>query len=321
VAGAVGDGVFIVKDTPDNSINQEWTVIIGRTIASALDDGNYTFQFVANDVAGRRYSENIRITVDTKKPDATITNFTQRVERDLSGTPLNYVNGVVRFATQLADDSGIKESYYQLLPGTGSGIAWTPATLNQLDWDAFKTTGTALTATTDISTVALYNDTEVTYTNGKPYTLYVGAKDEAGNFIINKYPDDAADFSFYVLQSTDKPLITINNLAAGDFVEDTVSIRGTANDDDGFTGAGAVVVELSKDSTDGTDGTWDAATGTPKVSGTKDITFDVTLPAAYKADGTYWIRVTAADDPAKKVGADNKIRSSELNASMHFLNL
>jgi hypothetical protein len=122
------------------------------------------------------------------------------------------------------------------------------------------------------------------------YILYVLAADRTGL-------KSSAYKTYYVDQSTDKPVITLSGLTNGAVVGGGKIFEGRVSDDDGVdTSSTALTVEFSSDN----GSTWTAGTVTVSGSG-QDIGFSVTIPYGSGDDGAKKVRVNAKDNPAAKI--------------------
>ncbi len=177
------------------------------------------------------------------------------------------LNGAVAFRGSVADGSG-------------------DAFITVLDKVEAKVDSGAYTQITGTYSWSWLNNTQ-TLSDGA-HTLWTRAYDTAGN-------SSETSLAFSVLQSTDKPGVTVNNLTAGSVIGGTYIISGTAGDDDGIASAtNAIQLLLELETSPGVWAVFQTWTDiSAEVGAAASYSWTYPLPAL--ASGGYRLSVRARD--------------------------
>jgi hypothetical protein len=235
--------------------------------------GIYEITVTATDTFGRASTAVRTITVDVTPPSAVISS----VLPILSGAQ---VNGIITLSAAASDANGLTGVKW-FLRSDASTPAYTDAT-------AAPTGGTFGAA----PYTAVIDTTAPGITNNTAYTLWVVARDRAGN-------DFLTSTSINVAQSSDVPTGAIDSPADTDTIGADKKIRGTFSDDDGVAANGAVLYVRKLG----------APTYTSKPISTSSSagqlvawTVDVADVLTAGGDGTYQLYFSVTDDGTKKSG-------------------
>jgi hypothetical protein len=268
-----------------------------------LADGIYDYLITVTDDTGKTTSKTVTITVDTKAPSIDVTKFTTLVSHDLGGGAgvLDYVNGVIQFAASVSDENGLATSTpmdpalkYWILPFSSQKPAWETDGGTPFERSAMPLIDTATES---------FDQTGTKEASG--YTLYIGAKDKAGNIGIVSYNTDESDhdYSFVINQDTDKPFVTITSPDTDAYVGSSHLVQGVLTDDDGFKAGGnenRIKIQYSKTG-EGDSTTWDTVAGAITTTKITDFEYNFTYSVANIGDTPVWLRVTVMDDETKKL--------------------
>jgi hypothetical protein len=159
---------------------------------SSSVDGEYTYQVIVTDVAGKTTSLERRIIYDDTVPTVAITSFNKYAIG-------NKVNKTVTFNAIASDANGLEGVKY-FVSTSGTNV---PAYIAGVGGEIVQV----------LSSMSI--DT-MTLTDGSTYYLWVVAKDKAGN------EGNAAAQQFVVDQSTDKPVVTVTSLDTAVTTEDKI---------------------------------------------------------------------------------------------------
>ncbi|HAP43558.1 MAG: hypothetical protein A2087_08195 [Spirochaetes bacterium GWD1_61_31] len=233
-------------------------------------DGVYVFTITAVDAFSRSSSVERTVTVDSSQPNLEITS----VLPILSGAN---VNGVITLAVNTSDSNGLTGVKYFLRTD-----ASTPAY------------GDAIAAPTSGNLSAPYSvqiDTTL-LTNSTAYTLWVIARDRAGN-------DRLVSTTINVNQTSDTPSAAIESPLSTEQLGVDRRLRGSFSDDDGVALSGAVLYirKLGAPTYTARNLNVTGSAG-QQVAWTYDATTDVTT----NGDGTYQVYLVVADNAAVKLG-------------------
>jgi hypothetical protein len=242
-------------------------------------DSPYTFQVYATSDGGSYTRKNLNVYLDRVLPAANINTITRYYKQeDITGTPgyRKYtVNGTIAVEVNTSDNQGNSRE-----PNGMSKFKYilSPTVLDIPDTPAGAVPGSAEAAAKQSRGAELWNHGGATYFDdsshphdvkveggdgeyamkirtqnynaGSQYDLwfYIIAKDNAGNY-------NYARSLLYVDQNTDIPEIEIGSIRTdgSDLFNETMIIRISAKDDDGFPGKNALRFRYNKDA--GTDQT------------------------------------------------------------------
>ncbi|MCL2043092.1 MAG: hypothetical protein FWG89_03025 [Treponema sp.] len=275
-----------------------------------LADGPHTFRITITDFAGReRVVPEFTVIVDKEPPDLVITTTSAAFIEDnqVAGQPLYTVNGVFRFGASISDLWGVDGGKWWLLPRTSpttdpdTSPVWNdPITAGGI------AAGRTIAAAGDGGTSLLeFVDTwgRPNYTTGWPqglienghYTLYVIARDKAGNeSIVKRFIE--------VDQETDKPVITINSPQNGSFVTIASNLSATITDDDNVH---SIAIRYSIDEGANWDDVVGYELGSPHLisSPAREYPFFVNLNTltGMNSDGVKMLEFTVGDHPESKL--------------------
>ncbi|MDR0784807.1 MAG: hypothetical protein LBE74_02850 [Treponema sp.] len=287
--------------------NNKWNWTYAVDLAS-LQDGMNTIELEVYDQRDQVHRTSVVATKDVTYPTVAISEFKNFVTVTTNGESVHYVNGVVKWTVVASDDIGVKETRYWLLPST---VAAPTADAMSVAVDSAGA-GTAFTNREVLIDTAADSDNQATpavIADETEYTLYVGVSDKAGNAVIYTYlPNEDADYSFKVDQSTDEPTWTFDNLSVTDLSENFIAggiLNGTVVDDDGFADVNSLVIQFAGDD-NGAPGAWNELTGFNLERtriGAREIKWSTSLPSGI-SDGVYYLRLTATDHGEKKVGTE-----------------
>ncbi|MDR1218372.1 MAG: hypothetical protein LBK73_02055 [Treponema sp.] len=281
-----------------------------------LADGIYDYLITVTDETGKTTSKTVTITVDTKAPSIDVTKFTALASHDLGGGEgiLDYVNGVIQFAASVSDENGLATStladpalQYWILPSTSQKPTWETEGGTPFERSAMPLIDTAAEPFDQTGTKV-----------ASSYTLYIGAKDKAGNTGVASYNTDADhNYSFVINQETDKPFVAITSPDADAYVGSSHLVQGVLTDDDGFKAgdnSNRIKIEYSKD---GEEGEWKPVTGTITTTKITDFEYNFTYSVADIGDSPVWLRVTVMDDETKKLAMSGA--SAEQATDIEFI--
>jgi hypothetical protein len=189
-----------------------------------------TFTLAAVDMFNNRQQEPFTVTVDKTPPEVELLRFEPGLGSDVDGKGNNFANGVIKVFMSASDTKGLEEVRWFLLPSSAPPPIYTTPVPPPNGLGGILVSGTPV----EINTVSL---------PGGAYTLYLIAKDRAGN--ISQVPSGNTDLLKYgklqtltVKQETDRPRVTEAGIASpyvGYAPLSGLRITGRVYDDDGFT--------------------------------------------------------------------------------------
>ncbi|GAB6089044.1 Ig-like domain-containing protein [Spirochaeta dissipatitropha] len=290
--GVTADTILVTQNQPD----------------SELDEGDYTYSIVVEDIANRTATLNRTVIVDTTAPDVEITNLRPVLEGDF----LDRVNGTIEFSVAAGDSGGL----------VSNGVKWwiirsDAASGEPVDWSdvrgaAFITSPYKALFNTDSGTDsdgdAMQDETE--------YTLYIIARDRAGN-------ETKVEQEFLVDQSSDWPTVSFTDVNPGistagelqtaldggdqdNLLELNARIRGTISDDDRID---RDTIEIALNVESPQDADFDLVS--TRGSSGRSVTFSHNLiDVAGLGDGVHFFYLRFSDDANVKLGTDPLVRTT-----------
>ena len=251
-------------------------------------DGVYVFTINAADAYGRSSSVERTVTVDSSQPNLEITSILPI----LNGAT---VNGAVTLSVNASDSNGLSGVKYFLRTD-----ASTPAYTD------------AISAPTSGDLAAPYSiqiDT-TTLTNATSYTLWVVARDRAGN-------DRLVSTTINVNQASDIPTATIESPADGEQIGVDRRLRGSFSDDDGVATSGAVLYIRKQGAPSYTVRNLNlTGSAGQQVAWSYDATTDLTAGG----DGIYEVYLVVADDAGAKLGKGSVNTTTAVQSFLYDVN-
>ena len=278
------DKVVITVNSYTETINapltaDKWTA---AEIAKAQFTENIEniVEITAYDKYGRTKTEKVTVYYDTLAPVTNVTTVNQLLDFD---GRTNVVNGTVRISGTLSDNTGIKGYKYTL---TRSGF----------DPKPIDVPGSAANFTINLNTLdpAIMDfNGDLTADDDFELTVLVESYDASGNVSnTGTTPASSAEFSLYVDQDSDSPIITLDTFAppvGGRYVFTSAEqIGATISDDDGIASTVRTI-----DS-----GSLIAASSVPAV-GSRSGRFVQKLTGL--TEGQYTLTITVTDNVSGKV--------------------
>jgi large repetitive protein len=273
------NGVDFVQISFDNGVTwlpaggtpENWSYTL-TVDPDGLDDATYSYLVRGTDLYGSTGVENGQFTIDATLPTAAVNQPSAAA----------VVNGLLTLNGTGADNTSLAGMYWHV--GLSSAAAPSfPAGYNILggtySWNAV------------LDTTSLGDDT---------YTLRVVPIDSAGNAGLDIDDDAVTQVDFSVLQSSDRPVISLSSISAGgSFIENLLpgakQVSGTVIDDDGVDASsiGYQVWNEAGDTQIEPASGWAAVTGAPG-SDTTLASWTHTFGAGI-SDGKYNLKIRAAD--------------------------
>ncbi len=222
------------------------------------------------------------VVIDSTAPDLELSGFGPLVSD-------TFANGVVEFSAAASDANGIAGVRYWILPASSPEPAWTDAATGS--W-----AGTPYAASLDTSTL---DDLDA-------YKLWIKARDKTDNALN----ESVVSRAFVVNQASDLPSIALTQPLKAE-VDTPAEVNSTSNlfganarlygtltDDDSID---AATVEVSFDSTDGVNGTWDSDPARLIVGADgASVAFEYDISA--RPQGVQYFRIRADDLASAKLG-------------------
>jgi hypothetical protein len=247
---------------------------VSQTVGGGgLADGTYEYVVTVYDIADKERTFTFLVVVDSSDPALAFNTFAPSILIDdgLGGYD-EYVNGLLRFTASAGDENGLQEVRWWFVE---DGVGDIP------------TEGSFATGTPKAAPYTVTIDTRPSagVTDDAYHTVYLGAKDRAGNISF-------IERRVYVNQASDAPVITLTNIdpsvtalvnAATNLLESNAKVQGSVSDDDWVN---RDLIEISLNG-----GTWAQITNRG-LAGTT-ITFEYPLTAL--DDGPHYLQLRAAD--------------------------
>ncbi|MCA1755573.1 MAG: hypothetical protein LC641_12945, partial [Spirochaeta sp.] len=220
--GGTSESLAWASSSGDSNLSSYTSPVFTVLDAGSMDDGTYEFVMEAISVTGGTALLRRTVVVDTTPPEVLISNLQPVIQ--LPGDPVERVNGIIGLSVATGDANGIDTVKWWLLP-----VSDPEPEFNSSDANIFASTPYSVEID---SRLAEYPDGD--------YTLYVGARDRAGN-------EELISRALIIDQDSDIPTVTFTDLspdvsqsdaedAGVDFVnllDTNARVRGQIEDDDG----------------------------------------------------------------------------------------
>ncbi|MEW6564598.1 MAG: Ig-like domain-containing protein [Spirochaetota bacterium] len=252
--------------------------------------GSYEITITATDAVGRQSVEKRTIVVDTTAPSLEITS----VLPQLSG---GIVNGKITLSVNASDANGLDGVKYFF-----RNDASIPNYTDSLS--------SPISALMNAPYSVLIDTTNAAFTDNSNYTLWVVARDRAGNV-------SRASTTITIQQSSDIPAGTIDSPANTEQIGADRKVRGTFQDDDGVAVNGAVLYVRKQ----GAGGYTSKPIALSSSAGQLVAwTVDITDVLTAGGDGTYEMYLGVTDDATRKSGLSAQTLTTAVQTFLYDVN-
>ncbi|MFP3041479.1 Ig-like domain-containing protein [Treponema primitia] len=292
-------------------------------------DGNYSYVIEIKDTTGRENTldnlpggsadafKNFTIIVDSTPPETAVTRTPAKTDNtemaDITVKRADNVNGIIRFAASAMDTNGVEGLKWFLIADTDSTPFVLPASAAQAQLQSLYNDPRGQLF--DASYEAIVDTTLSPLRDQTGYTLYVLARDKAGNIGYNNTTPE----SFFVDQRTDMPVVVLSNLSkaapadSDPVIRDGFILRGTVKDDDGVD-TGAIKISLYNGQYWFDGSAWASSAAVPQlippgsITGSgREVSFTYTFPNISPDGPNKKVVVTASDLQSEKVGYGDSV--------------
>jgi hypothetical protein len=280
------------KDGAPHTLTGTFTYAAGNWSqdVNIAGSGSYEITITATDAVGRQSVEKRTIIVDTTAPSLEITS----VLPQLTG---GIVNGKITLSANASDANGLDGVKYFF-----RNDASIP--------DYTDSLSSPLSALMSAPYSVIIDTTNAAFTDNSTYTLWVVARDRAGNV-------SRASTSITIQQSSDMPAGTIDSPANTEQIGADRKVRGTFQDDDGVAVNGAVLYVRKQGA-----GSYTSKPIALSSSAGQLVawTLDITDVLTAGGDGTYEMYLGVTDDATRKSGLSAQTYTTAVQTFLYDVN-